>query len=107
VRRGRRTRRHGDVGRQPPLTPVLAAHPAVALIGDSHAEQLFIGFAGALSRENVVYYLVNGAPVTTDAHFARIVKYVAASRSIKTFVVSAYWYSRGVHGRQLLTTLET
>jgi peptidoglycan/LPS O-acetylase OafA/YrhL len=81
--------------------------PAVALIGDSHAEQLFIGFAGALSRENVVYYLVNGAPVTTDAHFARIVKYVAASRSIKTVVVSAYWYSRGVHGRQLLTTLET
>jgi hypothetical protein len=45
--------------------------------------------------------------VTTDAHFARIVKYVAASPSIKTVVVSAYWYSRGVHGRQLLTILET
>jgi peptidoglycan/LPS O-acetylase OafA/YrhL len=83
------------------------ADPALALIGDSHAEQLFIGFADALSRENVVYYIVNGAPVTTDAHFARIVKYVAASGSIKTVVVNAYWYSRGVHGRQLLRTLET
>jgi hypothetical protein len=83
------------------------ADPALALIGDSHAEQLFIGFADGLARENVVYYIVNGAPVTTDAHFARIVKYVAASRSIKTVVVNAYWYSRGVHGRQLLATLET
>jgi hypothetical protein len=83
------------------------ADPGLALIGDSHAEQLFIGFTDALPRENVVYYLVNGAPVTTGAHFARIVKYVAASRSIKTVVVSAYWYSRGVHGRQLSTTLET
>lgn len=81
------------------------AGPTVALIGDSHAEQLFVGFAGALSRENVVYYIVNDAPVLTDARFARIVHHVAASRSIATVVVSAFWYSRGVHGRDLSTTL--
>ena len=55
----------------------------------------------------MVYYIVNGAPVNTDAHFARIVKDVAASHSIKTVVVNAFWYSRGVHARQLSATLET
>ena len=80
---------------------------AVAVIGDSHAEALFIGLADALAAENVVYYIVDDAPVTTDANFARIVKRVAASHSIKTVVVSAFWHSRGVQGAELLTTLET
>jgi peptidoglycan/LPS O-acetylase OafA/YrhL len=80
---------------------------AVAVIGDSHAEALFIGLADSLAAENVVYYIVDDAPVTTDANFARIVKRVAASHSIRTVVVSAFWHSRGVQGAELLTTLET
>jgi peptidoglycan/LPS O-acetylase OafA/YrhL len=80
---------------------------AVAVIGDSHAEHLFLGLADALAEENIVYYIVNDALVTTDADLARIVKRVAASHSIKTVVVNAFWHARGVHGAQLLTTLET
>ena len=83
------------------------ADPALALIGDSHAEHLFIGFADALPDVNVVYYIVDDAPVTTDAKFARIVNRVAPSHSIKTVVVNAFWHARGVHGHQLLATLET
>jgi peptidoglycan/LPS O-acetylase OafA/YrhL len=80
---------------------------SVAVIGDSHAEQLFLGLADALPRENVVYYIVDDALVTTDADFERIVRRVAAQRSITTVVVSAFWHDRGVHGAQLLLTLET
>jgi peptidoglycan/LPS O-acetylase OafA/YrhL len=80
---------------------------AVAVIGDSHAEHLFIGLADALTDTNVVYYIVDHTLVTTDADFARIVKRVAASHSIKTVVVSAFWRSRGVHGAQLSAVLET
>jgi peptidoglycan/LPS O-acetylase OafA/YrhL len=83
------------------------ANPALALIGDSHAEQLFIGFAKALPNLNVVYYIVDDALVTTDANFARIVKHTVATRSIKTVVVSAFWDARGVHGHQLSATLES
>jgi peptidoglycan/LPS O-acetylase OafA/YrhL len=77
----------------------------VAIIGDSHAEHLFVGFADALRRDNVAYYLVDDAPITSDANFARIVDDVVAQRSIRTVVVNAFWSVRGVHGGQLTTTL--
>jgi peptidoglycan/LPS O-acetylase OafA/YrhL len=85
----------------------LGSDVGVAVIGDSHAEHLFLGLADALPAENVVYYIVDDALVTTDADFERIVKRVAASQSITTVVVSAFWHSRGVHGAELSTILET
>jgi peptidoglycan/LPS O-acetylase OafA/YrhL len=80
---------------------------SVAIIGDSHAEHLFLGLADDLHGENVVYYIVNDALLTTDVDFERIVHQVAASSSIKTVVVSAFWYFRGVHAADLSTTLRT
>ncbi len=79
----------------------------VAVIGDSHAEHLFLGLADALPAENVVYYIVDDALVTTDADFERIVRRVAASHSITTVVVSAFWHARGVHGAELSPILAT
>jgi peptidoglycan/LPS O-acetylase OafA/YrhL len=85
----------------------LGSDVGVAVIGDSHAEHLFLGLADALPAANVVYYIVDDALVTTDADFERIVQRVAASHSITTVVVSAFWHSRGVHGAELSTILET
>jgi len=70
----------------------------LALIGDSHAEHLFLGFADVLPRENVVYYTVDAAPTLADPSFARIVRYVAHARTIRTVVVNAMWSDRGVGG---------
>ena len=75
------------------------------MIGDSHAEHLFVGLAEALPEENVVYYILDDAVLTTSPDGARIVDYVAASSSIKTVVVSELWNLRGVRGAELLTTL--
>jgi len=74
------------------------ARPAVgvALIGDSHAEELFIGLGRALTRANVAFYIVNDAPTTSDPDFARILAHVVASPSIRVVVVSSSWSSRGV-----------
>ena len=79
---------------------------SVAVIGDSHAEHLFLGLAEALPRENIVYYILDDALLTTKPDGARIVDQVAASSTIKTVVLSEFWYLRGVRSAGLLKTLE-
>ena len=80
---------------------------SVALIGDSHAEHLFVGLAEALPGENVVYYIRNDALSTEDANFARIVTHVATSPSIRTVVVSSLWSLRGAGDPALLAALSS
>jgi peptidoglycan/LPS O-acetylase OafA/YrhL len=91
VARCRQSRRHDDV--------------RVAVIGDSHAEHLFLGLADALPRDNVAYYLADAPPLVARGAFARIVDHVDATPSIKTVVVSAYWHVRGIHSGALAATL--
>ena len=78
----------------------------VAVIGDSHAEHLFLGLADALPRDNVVYYLVDDAPVTSDPDFARIVRHVAATASVRAVIVNAFWYARPYKTAALDATLQ-
>jgi hypothetical protein len=78
----------------------------VAVIGDSHAEHLFVGLADALPHRNVLYDIVDDAPTMRSEGFARIVDDVAARRSVDTVVLSAYWYIRAVTRRgDLVPTL--
>jgi peptidoglycan/LPS O-acetylase OafA/YrhL len=79
----------------------------VAVLGDSHAEHLFVGLAQALRADNVAYYVVNDLPVATNTDFTRILEHVARERSIRTVVVSAFWYARGTRGDELVATLRT
>ena len=65
-----------------------------ALVGDSHAEQLFLGLAEALPNENVAYYITEGLPVASDDQMVRIADYVAGSPSIRSVVVSSWWAAR-------------
>ena len=78
----------------------------VAVIGDSHAEHLFVGLADTLRHENVVYYLMDDAPVTSDPDFARIVRHVAATASVRAVIMSAFWYGRPYKTEQLDATLD-
>ena len=63
----------------------------VALIGDSHAEHLFVGLAEALRAQNVLYDAVNSPPHLTDRDFARIVRYLAADSHVRVVVVNSAW----------------
>jgi peptidoglycan/LPS O-acetylase OafA/YrhL len=78
----------------------------VAVIGDSHAEHLFVGLADTLRDANVAYYLVDDAPVTSDPNFARIVRHVAATPSMRVVIVSAFWYARPYSTAALDATLQ-
>lgn len=63
----------------------------VAIIGDSHAEHLFIGMAEALPRLNVVYYAKVGLPFLSNPEFEDIFHYLLSDKDIKLVMVSAHW----------------
>ena len=63
----------------------------IALIGDSHAEHLFIGLAEALPGTNIVYYIQNSSPFISNGRFKNIFQYVIGDPNIKTVILSGYW----------------
>jgi peptidoglycan/LPS O-acetylase OafA/YrhL len=66
----------------------------IALVGDSHAEHLFLGMAEALPEKNVAFYIKDGLPLIDNPDFSDIYKSIKISRSIKIVVISAYWSDR-------------
>lgn len=68
--------------------------PTIALIGDSHAEHLFLGLADSNPNQNVVYYTKSSLPIVKNNDFAHIYDYVASSPSIHTVLMTAAWRYR-------------
>ena len=66
----------------------------IALIGDSHAEHLFIGIADKLPRKNVVFYIKNSAPFISNSEFNDIFIHTLNTKSIDTVFISMYWAGR-------------
>jgi peptidoglycan/LPS O-acetylase OafA/YrhL len=66
----------------------------IAIIGDSHAEHLFIGLAEQLASVNIVYYLQNSLPLVGNKEFEKIFKYVAKDKNIRTVILTAFWNGR-------------
>ena len=66
----------------------------VAIIGDSHAEHLFIGLSEALPSKNVVYYTRPTLPILGNSEFNHIFDYVLSNKNIKTIILDAYWSNR-------------
>ena len=67
----------------------------MVLLGDSHAEHLFIGLAEALPGRNVGYYIQSGMPIKRNNQFKGIIRYITKSEHIRDVVISAYWWKRG------------
>ena len=63
----------------------------VAIIGDSHAEQLFPGLAEALPSHNVVYYAKHAAPFMQSHWFDHIFSHVVATPDIRYVVLVLTW----------------
>jgi|HubBroStandDraft_4_1064222.scaffolds.fasta_scaffold61978_1 peptidoglycan/LPS O-acetylase OafA/YrhL len=66
----------------------------IAIIGDSHAEDLFLGLAESLPDLNVVYYLKTTLPVISDRDFSPVFQYILSDSNIKTVIISAFWYGK-------------
>lgn len=66
----------------------------VALIGDSHAEHLFLGLADALPHENVLMHGRGSYPSMNNPEFKKIFDYVLATPSVHSVLISTHWYLR-------------
>ena len=56
----------------------------IAIIGDSHAEHLFIGLSEALPSKNIVYYTRPTLPILGNNEFNHVFDYVLSNKNIKT-----------------------
>jgi peptidoglycan/LPS O-acetylase OafA/YrhL len=78
----------------------------IALVGDSHAEHLYPGFAKALPQENVIYLTKVDAPIMTSPEMAEILAEVKNSKTIETVILGIHWNQRGVSVDQLSDTAQ-
>lgn len=63
----------------------------VALIGDSHAEHLFIGVAESLPLDNVVFYPTGDMPFTSNKQLEDTFSLVLHDPSIDVVILNAIW----------------
>ena len=64
----------------------------VAIIGDSHAEHLFIGLAEALPAKNVAFYIRDTLrPFMGSVQFATVYQHVMGSRKIRKVILTMNW----------------
>ena len=63
----------------------------IALIGDSHAEHLFLGIASSLPTKNIVFYIKRSSPFINNNEFHDIFKYINDSKAIHTVILSMNW----------------
>lgn len=66
----------------------------IAIIGDSHAEHLFIGLAEELIGINIVFYIKNSSPNIYNKEFEIIFNNVINDNNITAVILSAYWNVR-------------
>ncbi len=66
----------------------------VALVGDSHAEHLFLGMAEALQNKNVVYYEKSNPPFLGISDYDDIFRYIRNNTQIKVVVLTMAWIPR-------------
>jgi peptidoglycan/LPS O-acetylase OafA/YrhL len=63
----------------------------IAIIGDSHAEDLFIGLAERLKDQNIVTYIQGALPLRSAKSFDEIFDYVESDKSIQAVILAASW----------------
>ncbi len=67
----------------------------VALLGDSHAEHLFLGLAEELPDLNIMYVYLHGWPSRSTANSALTFAQVSERVSIRSVIVTAHWAANG------------
>lgn len=84
----------------------------IALVGDSHAEHLFLGLAENLDKKNVAFYIRASYPFLGNPEFENIFIHILRSESIDTVLLTMHWASRAKQlpkdttlERELLRTL--
>ncbi len=64
------------------------------LIGDSHAEHLFLGLADAVHEKNIAYYIQGAAPYYGKNTFKPIFDFLASTSGKKTILLTTMYVAR-------------
>jgi peptidoglycan/LPS O-acetylase OafA/YrhL len=80
--------------------------PSLAIIGDSHGEHLFVGLAEAMPDRNIVYYIKDSLPYSSNKEFNRIFASVLADSKIVDVILASLWKERlGAFGPEIQKTV--
>jgi peptidoglycan/LPS O-acetylase OafA/YrhL len=74
----------------------------VLLLGDSHAEHLFIGLAEELKNKNVGFYITENQINESDPEFNRIFQAALTNPSIRTVILANMWIEREIPKSELI-----
>ena len=66
----------------------------VVILGDSHAEHLFLGLAEQIPMKNIAYYLKSTAAFIDNNDYDNIFSHIFAAPSIKIVIISMNWAVR-------------
>lgn len=77
------------------------------LLGDSHAEHLFIGIAESLPQKNVAFYIRNGMSVRSNPGFDVIFNAIDANPNIKQIIIANLWSLRKVPVADMIATIRS
>lgn len=77
------------------------------LLGDSHAEHLYIGLAESLPNKNVAFYIRNGMAVESNPGFDIIFDAIKDNPNINQVVIGNFWTLRGVPTNDLSKTVRS
>ncbi len=69
----------------------------IALIGDSHAEHLFMGLAEGLPNKNIVYYIKDSLPYIENPEYKDIFEEILNNKNIKSILLESHWIDRLSH----------
>lgn len=84
-----------------------AGLPNLVLLGDSHAEHLFIGLADALADFNVGYYIMSGVPGRDNRQFQPIFDAIERSEEPLTILLTMHYLIRVDNSDQLYQMFES
>jgi hypothetical protein len=73
------------------------------LLGDSHAEHLFIGLAEDLKNRNVGFYITGNGLNVSDPEFIRIFEATLTDPIIRTVIVANMWVEREIPKSELIS----
>lgn len=67
---------------------------SMVLLGDSHAEHLFIGLSESLNKVNLAFYIKATPALIRNSEFNEIFNEIANNKSVHTVLLSMYWVGK-------------
>jgi len=64
------------------------------LLGDSHAEHLFLGLAEARRDKNIVFYILAGEPYLGNHQYSKIFEFIKTSAKTKKILLTMHYTAR-------------